>query len=76
MRAKLIYLAALAALAFPADVSAGQCPTDPLKASTALWNWGDIQYGTTKTGVHPCGRKITCSGGKFTPKILRGCRWG
>ena len=59
----------------PGAAQAGQCPANAFKASTAIWNWGDLQYGETRTATHPCGRRITCTGGKFQPKILRQCRW-
>ena len=71
----LILFVAVPALVAPSAGYAGRCPADPFKASTALWNWGDMRTGQVKTGLHPCGRKITCTGGKFNPLVRRSCHW-
>jgi hypothetical protein len=62
MRAKAL-LIIFASLLASSACHAGQCPADPFKASKAIWNWGDIPTGAVRTGVHPCGRKMTCVGG-------------
>jgi hypothetical protein len=55
---------------------ADNCPASAFKASTAIWKFGDIPTGQTRTARHPCGKQITCVGGKFNnPKILRQCHW-
>jgi|GEM_PF-2263182 len=54
---------------------AKKCPADPYKASQAVWNWGLIRTGEQATAVHPCGRKITCIGGRFDPAVKRSCHW-
>jgi hypothetical protein len=66
---------ALTASLASAPAYAATCPANALKASTAIWAFGDIRYGQTKTAQHPCGRTITCNGGSFEPKVLRHCRW-
>lgn len=58
--------------------AAGKCPADPFIASKAIWNWGDFRSGEVRSGVHPCGRKMTCIGGKIVSGktvIKRSCHW-
>ena len=53
-----------------------KCPASALKASTAVWSFGALHIGETRTAQHPCGRQITCTAGKFgPPKELRQCHW-
>jgi hypothetical protein len=78
MRAITILASALAGFVLLASSAsyAGKCPASAFKASTAIWKFGDIPTGQTRTARHPCGRQITCVGGKFNnPKILRQCHW-
>jgi hypothetical protein len=74
MRGRAILLIFASVLAASA-AHAGQCPADPFKASKAIWNWGDIPTGQVRTGKHPCGRQMTCTGGKFEPLVRRSCHW-
>jgi hypothetical protein len=70
-----ILVASIAVLA-PTAVYAQRCPADPFKASTAIWKWGDIQTGQMKSARHPCGKQITCIGGRFEPTLVRRqCHW-
>ena len=71
-RGMLLVIAAF--LSIPA-AHASQCPADPFTASKAIWNWGDLLTGETKTAKHPCGRQMTCTGGKFNPVVRRTCHW-
>ncbi len=71
----LFLAAAMIALA-PSGGHAKSCPANAFKASAAIWPFGAIETGETRTGTHPCGRQMTCVGGKFgPPKILRRCHW-
>ena len=69
-----VLLVIAAFLSIPA-AHASRCPADPFSASKAIWNWGDLQTGETKTAKHPCGRQMTCTGGKFNPVVRRTCHW-
>jgi hypothetical protein len=40
-----------------------------------VWAKGNIRTGQTVTGKHPCGRRITCTGGVLGSKGSRQCRW-
>jgi hypothetical protein len=76
MRARALGLIVASSVIVSASAGyAKQCPADPFKASTALWNWGELRTGEVRTGVHPCGRKITCIGGRFDPLVRRSCHW-
>lgn len=75
MRMHFGTLLLLASFTVSPAIAASKCPADPFKASTALWNWGDLRTGEVRTGTHPCGRKITCNGGKFNPLVRRSCHW-
>ena len=69
MRALVAMLiVAAATLSTSPGHAAGKCQSDPIRASKAVWNWGELRTGEQKTGTHPCGRQITCSGGKFEPQ--------
>jgi hypothetical protein len=56
--AAIISTLAVSARVFSFPAQAGKCPADPFKASTALWNWGDLRTGEVRTCVHPCGRNV------------------
>jgi hypothetical protein len=75
MSGRALPLIIFALLLVPSAGHAAQCPADPFKASKAIWNWGDLQTGETKTAKHPCGRQMTCTGGRFDPLIKRSCHW-
>jgi hypothetical protein len=74
MRTGALLVVAASVLA-PSSAYAGKCPADPFKASQVVWNWGILKPGEQATGVHPCGRKITCIGGRFDPVVKRSCHW-
>lgn len=75
MRNVIALAAAIAILAAPSAVQAKGCPANPRNASLALWPGGSIRTGQTVTGTHPCGRKLTCTGGKPGVFASRQCRW-
>jgi hypothetical protein len=75
MRTGVLLLVAASVLAPSAANAANRCPADPFKASKAIWNWGDLRTGETKTAKHPCGRQMTCIGGRFDPLVRRSCHW-
>jgi hypothetical protein len=54
---------------------AASCPGQPLKASFELWPAGQLNYGETRTGVHPCGKSVTCIGGNTHRGVPRTCKW-
>jgi hypothetical protein len=68
-------LVALALLLGSPMAHAGKCPADTFAASKAIWNWGDVPTGQVQTAMHPCGRQMTCIGGKFHPLVRRSCHW-
>ena len=71
-----IAFAIVVAILAPTAVYAQRCPADPFTASKALWKWGDVRTGQTKTGRHPCGKQITCIGGRLEPTLVRRqCHW-
>ena len=55
--------------------TAQKCPADAVEASVAVWPTGSIKSGMTVTGRHPCGRRITCTGGARNAPGTRQCRW-
>jgi len=57
----------------PSAGYAKECPADPYKASQTIWPLGVLTMGQEKTAMHPCGRKITCIGGRFDPDVKRSC---
>jgi hypothetical protein len=69
----LIFVASL----FAADLAHAQkgCPADAAAASVAVWPTGSIRSGMSVTGAHPCGRRITCTGGSRNSPGTRQCRW-
>jgi hypothetical protein len=52
-----------------------KCQADASDASFALWPRGSISTGQTKTGMHPCGKRIKCAGGKQNASGTRTCQW-
>jgi hypothetical protein len=62
----------LAASSFPAHAA---CPANATDASMAVWPPSSIPTGVQVSGTHPCGRKITCNGGRAGQKATRICRW-
>jgi len=66
---------AIAVLAAPCAAAADNCPPNARKASLALWPGGTIPTGKAVTGTHPCGRRITCTGGVPGNFASRDCRW-
>jgi hypothetical protein len=72
----LIALAALIAIAAGTSaVQASTCPASPRDASLALWAGNTIPTGQTVSGTHPCGRKLTCTGGVHANFASRECHW-
>ncbi len=59
----------------PSLAQANKCQTDASDASFALWPRGSISTGQTKTGMHPCGKRIKCAGGKQNASGTRTCQW-
>ncbi len=76
MSARSLLLIVVISLLAPCACYAAQCPADPYKASQTIWPLGVLTKGQEKTAVHPCGRKITCIGGRFDPDVKRSCHWG
>jgi len=72
----IAFAAASAALAAASAVRAAGCPADPHSASLALWPVGTIPTGSTVTGMHRCGRALTCVGGIHGIFASRQCHWG
>lgn len=72
---KTVLLFMLVSLLVSSASDARQCPANASKASKTIWNWGELRTGQVKTGFHPCGRKMTCNGGKFEPLVHRSCHW-
>jgi hypothetical protein len=69
-------LLAAALLGLSAGVAqAASCPTDAAKASYAIWYKGQLQMKVEATGMHPCGRQMTCTGGSVKRRVERICRW-
>jgi hypothetical protein len=75
MRNLIAVTAAIALLAAPSAVHAKDCPANPRNASLAVWPGGTIPTGRTVTGSHPCGRKLTCTGGVPGNFASRQCHW-
>ena len=72
IRALVLLLAGLLA---PTLVHAQGCPAEAREASRAIWASGSISSGKSVTATHPCGRRITCTGGKGGAAGTRSCRW-
>lgn len=51
-----------------------KCPSNDTRASVAIWPRGAISAGEEKTGAHPCGRRMTCIGGRDN-RSSRICHW-
>jgi hypothetical protein len=76
MRLALMFAVTCAFVVAASPGHAASCPSNAFRASTAIWKFGDIPTGQTRTARHPCGKQITCVGGKINPpKILRRCHW-
>ena len=73
-----IFLSALAVglTLAPPVVQAQTCPRNATRASMQMWPAGSLLPGQSVTGTHPCGRRITCIGGR--PNVIgsRSCSWG
>jgi hypothetical protein len=55
--------------------AAQNCPATAAKASFELWPAGQLGFGETRTGTHPCGRSLTCIGGNTHRGVQRTCKW-
>ena len=75
MRTLIALTAAAIILAAPSAVAAKSCPASPRDASLALWPGNSIPTGQTVTGIHPCGRRLTCTGGMHGKFTSRRCHW-
>jgi hypothetical protein len=76
MIARVSLLIFVASILAPSSSFAKQCPADPYKASVAVWQFGALTYQRPATAIHPCGRKITCIGGRTEPPVVkRQCHW-
>ncbi len=75
MRNLLTLVALIVLLAVPSAAGAKECPANPRNASLALWPGGTIPTGQTVAGTHPCGRKLTCTGGTPGNFASRQCHW-
>jgi hypothetical protein len=73
----LALLALVAGLAVVPTMAVAQkgCPANARDASRDLWP--RISTGQTVTGMHPCGRRLQCTGGSGTGagSIRRSCKW-
>lgn len=72
---RFILLAMLFLVAAAPLAQAATCPKDATRASLAVWPPNSIRTGSSVTGVHPCGRAITCTGGVPNEIRTRSCRW-
>jgi hypothetical protein len=75
MRNLIALAAAIAILAATSAVQAKSCPANARNASLVLWPGGTIPTGKTVTGTHPCGGKLTCTGGASGNFASRQCHW-
>jgi hypothetical protein len=75
MRNLMMLVALLTFVAAPSLVQAKDCPADARNASLALWPGGTIPTAKTVAGTHPCGRKLTCTGGVPGNFSSRQCHW-
>jgi hypothetical protein len=73
----VIFLSVLAvATTFASSVLQAQtCPRSATQASTQIWPLGSIPGGMSVTERHPCGRRITCIGGRQGSIGSRHCSW-
>jgi hypothetical protein len=55
---------------------AGKCPANATEASRVIWRDRSIPHDQMRSAVHPCGKRITCSGGSSTRNTKRSCSWG
>ena len=67
----------IAALCLVPSLSyAGGCPSNPVKASQTIWGFGALTTDRPATAMHPCGKEITCYGGRLPPHASpRRCYW-
>jgi hypothetical protein len=76
---KTVLAAAIAAglISLTASVAtaAGQCPANAAKASTDIWPAGFLKMDQLETGMHPCGKQMSCHGGNPRRGIGRRCQW-
>ena len=70
MRVILLISALYACGDMASAAHAASCPSSAFRASTAIWKFGDIPPGQTRTARHPCGKQITCVGGKINPPAV------
>jgi hypothetical protein len=77
MRLAILATSVLILLSASADAMAQErCPDDANKASLAVWPGGAVRTGRTVTAKHPCGRQLSCVGGRQgSSGIPRNCRW-
>jgi hypothetical protein len=66
---------AIAIFAASSVAEAKDCLANARSASLALWAGGTIPTGKTVTGMHPCGRQLTCIGGVPGNFASRECHW-
>ena len=76
VRVLVMLSVATSAMAFaPSMAQAQTCPSNAVQASIVVWPMGNIRTGQTVTGTHPCGRRITCTGGNLNTPGSRVCSW-
>jgi hypothetical protein len=76
MRPVMLAFAIVTGVVLCSSVAQAQrCPASANEASNAIWPSGAVRSGRTVTGTHPCGRRITCTGGQLNVKGSRSCRW-
>jgi hypothetical protein len=77
MRALTLMSIVIAGIVVAADAAHAQksCPADAVEASVGVWPTGSVKSGMSVTGTHPCGRRITCTGGARNTPGTRQCRW-
>lgn len=51
------------------------CPATPVAASYQIWAETQLARGSVMTGLHPCGKKLECTGGSQQRASPRQCRW-
>ncbi|MBI1384580.1 MAG: hypothetical protein GC150_06695 [Rhizobiales bacterium] len=55
--------------------STGNCPANATAASLSVWGRGSISTGDSVSGRHPCGRRLSCTGGSTRTGRPRTCSW-
>ncbi len=71
----MIGFALMLASAAPPSAFAAHCPASATEASQAIWPAGTIPHNQLRSAIHPCGKRITCSGGKLNSNVKRTCSW-